>query len=88
MSELKLKTTRNNLNDLRQYATTGSTVADLAEDLDTCLAEIERLRGVLSWYAFTGNDLTEQTADDIWDNPYVLAHQLYLYGQRAREALK
>lgn len=49
--------------------------------------ENQRLRDCLAWYAFEGKDLTEQTSEAIWDMPYMLAHQLHLYGQRAREAL-
>lgn len=49
---------------------------------------IEKLRECLNWYSFTGEDLTEQTANDIWDTPYMLAHQLHLYGEKARRVLE
>jgi hypothetical protein len=54
------------------------------------MLEVEnaKLREALTWYAFTEQDLTEQTSADIWDNPNMLATQLFDYGKKAREALE
>lgn len=63
------------------------TLNELAHTYADLTLENRKLRDALTWYSFTAKDLTEQTTNEIWQEPYMLAHQLYLYGERARKAL-
>jgi len=84
MSELKLKTTETQRNEWsKQLAVDCITANSLIDDIDTCLAEIERLREALQFYA----DLSIYNGQhpDTGGWPCLAERD---NGQRAREALK